>query len=49
MKLSEETTAQTLQLFGPDSDAVYTLEVAKWFARVPRRTIVSSHWVPGTQ
>lgn len=39
MKFSEENTNQAIQLFEPDPDAVYTLEVAERLARVPRRRI----------
>jgi hypothetical protein len=39
MKLSEEITCQALQLFEPDPEAVYTLEVAERLAHVPRRLI----------
>ena len=40
MKFSEEITNQAIQLFEPDPDAVYTLEVAERLAHVPRRRIV---------
>jgi DNA-binding transcriptional MerR regulator len=39
MKLSATITSQALQLFEPDPNAVYTLEVAERLAHVPRRMI----------
>jgi len=39
MKLKQEITSLPLQLFEPDPDAVYTLEVAERLAHVPRRMI----------
>lgn len=39
MRLTEESTRQALQLFEPDPDTVYPLEVAERLAHVPRRLI----------
>jgi hypothetical protein len=40
MKFYQEITSQAIQLFEPDPDAIYTLEVAERLAHVPRRRIV---------
>jgi DNA-binding transcriptional MerR regulator len=40
MKFKPEMTSQSLQLFEPGPDAVYSLEVAVRLAHVPRRMIV---------
>lgn len=39
MNLDSQSRSQELQLFEPDPDAVYTLEVAERLAHVPRRLI----------
>jgi DNA-binding transcriptional MerR regulator len=39
MKRKKEQNSQALQLFEPDPEAVYTLEVAERLAHVPRRLI----------
>jgi len=39
MNVPNEIPADSIQLFEPDSNAVYTIEAAEHIARVPRRLI----------
>jgi len=39
MNLSNDVPPDTIQLFEPDPNAVYTIEAAEHLARVPRRLI----------
>jgi MerR family transcriptional regulator/heat shock protein HspR len=43
MNHRERRTDRAMQLFEPDPNAVYTLEVAERLARVPRRLIAIYH------
>lgn len=40
MKRKKPNSRQALQLYEPDPEAVYTLELAERLAQVPRRTIL---------